>query len=290
MNSAIKTMLEKYNLVSTDDYENALKEIIQEITLLGLWRAKFFEKAAFYGGTALRLLYGLDRFSEDIDFSLLEPDLNFNIDDYTTAVRDELSSFGLTVTVERKEKGNETNIESAFIKGGTLQNLINIEVPEKIVNKFGKNKVLKVKIEVDVDPPEGFVTEAKYLFNPIPFSVNTYQMPFLFAGKMHAVLCRNWKSRVKGRDWYDLVWYVSRNTPLNLKHLEKRMHQTGHLDAGVKLTAEKFSELFVKRIEEVDFEKAKNDVTPFIKDTDSLNVWSRDFFLEVHKRIVLEIM
>ncbi|HQN73645.1 MAG TPA: nucleotidyl transferase AbiEii/AbiGii toxin family protein, partial [bacterium] len=109
MNSAIKTMLEKYNLVSTDDYENALKEIIQEITLLGLWRAKFFEKAAFYGGTSLRLLYGLDRFSEDIDFSLLEPDLNFNIDDYTTAVRDELSSFGFAVTVERKEKGNETN-------------------------------------------------------------------------------------------------------------------------------------------------------------------------------------
>lgn len=288
MNSAIRTMIEKYDLTSFDDFENALKEIIQEITLLGLWRAKFFEKAAFYGGTALRLLYGLDRFSEDIDFSLLEPDLNFNIDDYTTAVRDELSSFGFAVTVERKEKGNETNIESAFIKGGTLQNLINIEAPARYVNKFNKNKMLKVKIEVDIDPPEGFATEAKYLLNPIPFSVNTYKMPFLFAGKMHAVLCRDWKTRVKGRDWYDLVWYVGRNTPINLKHLEKRMHQTGHLNAEVNLTTEKFSELFTKRIEFVDFEKAKNDVAPFIKDTAALNVWSREFFLEVQKRIIFE--
>ncbi|MGI6394705.1 MAG: nucleotidyl transferase AbiEii/AbiGii toxin family protein [bacterium] len=288
MNSAIKTMLAKYDLRGADDFENALKEIIQEIALLGLWRAKFFEKAAFYGGTALRLLYGLDRFSEDIDFSLLEPDRNFNIDDYTKAVRDELSSFGFAVTVNRKEKGNEANIESAFIKGGTLQNLMNIEVPEKIANRFNKNRVLKVKMEVDIDPPEGFATEAKYLFNPIPFSVNTYQMPFLFAGKMHAVLCRDRKTRVKGRDWYDLVWYVGKNAPLSLKHLEKRMLQTGHLDAEVKLTAEKISELFNRRIEIVDFEKAKNDVAPFLKDQVAIAVWSKEFFKEVGKRIVFE--
>lgn len=286
MNSAIKTMLEKYNPVRTDDYENGLKEIIQEIALLGLWRAKFFEKAAFYGGTALRLLYGLDRFSEDIDFSLLSPDLNFNIDEYTASVQSELSSFGFSVTVERKEKSSETNIESAFIKGGTLKNLINIETPSKLINKFNKSKMLKVKIEVDVDPPQGFETEAKYLLHPIPFSVNTYKIEYLFAGKMHAVLCRNWNTRVKGRDWYDLVWYVSKNTLLNLKHLEKRMYQTGHLEIGVQLTKERFFELFAERIEVIDFENAKNDVASFIKDPSALNVWSRPFFHELSKRMI----
>jgi predicted nucleotidyltransferase component of viral defense system len=286
MNSAIKTMLEKYNPVSESDYENALKEIVQEVALLGLWRAKFFEKAAFYGGTALRLLYGLDRFSEDIDFSLLDPDLNFNIDQYTSFVNNELSSFGFAITVERKEKSNETNIESAFIKGGTLKNLINIEVPAKLINKFNKSKIMKIKIEVDIDPPSGFKTEAKYLLNPVPFSVNAYKINDLFAGKMHAVLCRNWKTRVKGRDWYDFMWYVSRKTPLNLKHLEKRMHQTGHLDSGIQLTKEKFKELFANRIESVDFEKAKNDVMPFIKNPATLDVWSKKFFNEISKLII----
>ncbi len=286
MNSAIKTMLEKYNPVNAGDYENGLKEIVQEVALLGLWRAKFFEKAAFYGGTALRLLYGLDRFSEDIDFSLLEPDLKFNIDQYTSFVNDELSSFGFAVTVERKEKSNEANIESAFIKGGTLKNLINIEVPANLIHKFNKSKIMKIKIEVDIDPPSGFETEAKYLLNPVPFSVNAYKISDLFAGKMHAVLCRNWKTRVKGRDWYDLVWYISGNTPLNLKHLEKRMHQTGHLDIGIQLTKEKFKELFASRVESVDLEKAKNDVLPFIKNPVTLDIWSKTFFHEISEMIM----
>ncbi len=286
MNNAVKTMLKKYDPVSIDDHENALREIIQEIALLGLWRAKFFEKTAFYGGTALRLFYGLDRFSEYIDFSLLEPDLNFNIDKYTSSVQNELSSFGFDVTVERNEKIKETKIESAFIKGGTIKNLINIETPLKLVNKFNKSKLFKIKLEVDIDPPAGFETEAKYLLNPIPFSVNTYRMEDLFAGKMHAVLCRDWKTSVKGRDWYDLVWYISVNSMLNLKHLEKRMIQTGHLEPGSCLTEDKFREMLKKRIKTIDLEKAQNDVLPFIKDPSALKVWSKDFFNQISERIV----
>ena len=285
MNSAIKTMLDRYNLNSADDYENALKEIIQEITLLGLWRAKFFEKAAFYGGTALRLLYGLDRFSEDIDFSLLEPDRSFKIDYYTAALKDELSSFGFSVTVERKVKAFETSSKSAFIKAGTLKNLITIEAPSQLLKKLSNQKTLKVKIEVDIDPPSGFETEAKYLFNPIPFSVNTYKIPYLFAGKMHALLCREWKTRIKGRDWYDFVWHVGRNAGLNLKHLENRMRQSGHLSQNDILSKNKFLELLNYRIENVDFEKAKNDVAPFIKDQGAVSIWSRDFFREVAQRV-----
>ena len=192
MNNAVKSMLEKYELKSSVDYENALKEIIQEITLLGLWRSKFFEKAAFYGGTALRLLYNLDRFSEDMDFSLYEPDKDFRLDKYFRAVKDELSSFGLDVLVEQKEKKN-SNIESAFIKAGTVKNFIEINVPSDLLKSISNSKMLKIKIEVDIDPPGMFETEAKYIFNPIPFSVSTYKIPYLFAGKMHAILCRQWK-------------------------------------------------------------------------------------------------
>ncbi|MHB1376129.1 MAG: nucleotidyl transferase AbiEii/AbiGii toxin family protein [Candidatus Humimicrobiaceae bacterium] len=288
MNSAIKTMLDRYNLKSSDDYENALKEIIQEIALLGLWRAKFFEKAAFYGGTALRLLYGLDRFSEDIDFSLLKSDQNFKIDDYSVALGDELSSFGFSVVVERKVKSFESNIESAFIKAGTLKNLITIEAPSQLLKKLSNTKTLKVKIEVDIEPPSGFETEAKYLLNPIPFSVNTYKIPYLFAGKMHAILCRGWKTRVKGRDWYDFVWHVGKNARLNLKHLESRMRQTGHLLQNDILSKKKFLELLDQRIENVDFEKAKNDVAPFLKDQGAVLVWSKSFFREVAKRVEFE--
>jgi predicted nucleotidyltransferase component of viral defense system len=285
MDNAIKTMLQRYNFKSSEDYENAVKEIIQEIALLGLWRAKFFEKAAFYGGTALRLLYGLDRFSEDIDFSLLEPDKAFRINDYISALINELSSFGFIVEVERKDKTFDTNIESAFIKAGTLKSLITVETPSQYLKNRSSARVLKVKIEVDTDPPSGFETEAKYLLNPIPFSVNTYKIPYLFAGKMHAILCRKWKTRVKGRDWYDFVWYVGSNSKLNLKHLENRMKQTGHLAKNDTLSKELFLNMLYKQTDKVEFEKAKNDVLPFLKDPDAVSVWSRSFFSEVIKRI-----
>ncbi len=286
MNNAVKSMLEKYELKSSVDYENALKEIIQEITLLGLWRSKFFEKAAFYGGTALRLLYGLDRFSEDMDFSLYEPDMDFKIEKYFKAVKDELSSFGLDVSVEQKEKKN-SNIESAFIKAGTVKNFIEINVPSDLLKSVSSSKMLKIKIEVDIDPPGMFETEAKYIFNPIPFSVSTYKIPYLFAGKMHAILCRQWKTRVKGRDWYDLVWYVGNNHKLSLSHLEKRLQQTGHLTKEDKLDEKKFRELIKERIETVDFDKARADVEPFLKSYHDLSVWSTDFFTEVGNRIEL---
>lgn len=287
MNEALSVMLKKYNSKSLNDYENALKEVVQEIALLGLWRAKFYEKAAFYGGSALRILYGSDRFSEDLDFSLLTQD-DIDLSRYHKAIEYELNSFGLNVEVVPKIKNSSTQIDSAFIKAGTLQNMISIEIPVNLRKKIHKNKIMKIKFEVDKNPPQGFNTEAKYLLQPIPFSINTFTMPSLFAGKMHAVLCRSWQQRVKGRDWYDLVWFISRNTPLNLTHLELRMKQSEHLKQQDFLTEMKLLELLISKIDNVDFLSAKNDVKNFIKDQDILKVWSKEFFKDVIKEIKFE--
>jgi predicted nucleotidyltransferase component of viral defense system len=285
MNEAVKIMLERYTLSSTENYENALKEILQEIALLGLWRSKFFEWAAFYGGSALRILYGLDRFSEDLDFSLLKSEKRFSLAKYCTAVEEELKGFGFTAAVERKERRPEGNIESAFIKAGTLENMISIDMQPFAGKKVHPGKKLKIKLEVDIDPPGDFHTEAHYLFRPIPFSVNVYSLPSLFSGKMHALLCRSWGNRVKGRDWYDLVWYVGKDVPLSLNHLEKRMKQTGHFEPDETLTEEIFKPMLYERIKSVDFNSAKKDVENLVKDRASLSLWSGDYFRIIAEKI-----
>ena len=285
MNDAVKTMLNRYHCRSVSDYENALKEIIQEIALLGLWRSKFFEKAAFYGGSALRIVHGLDRFSEDLDFSLLKKDDSFSLQNYCGAVQDELNSFGFSVIVSRKEKKIQTNIDSAFIKAGTLRNMIVINTIEPLGAKIPSGKEMKIKIEIDTDPPGDFNTESKYLFQPIPFSVNIFTLPCLFAGKMHAILCRAWGKRVKGRDWYDLAWYIGMNVSVALKHLENRMRQTEHIEADEYLSVDMFKQKLRERIDSTDFIEAKKDVIHLLKDTESLNLWSKDFFNVVCEKI-----
>jgi predicted nucleotidyltransferase component of viral defense system len=285
MNEALEFMLSRYDCVSRKDYENAFKEIIQEIALLGLWRSKFFEKAAFYGGTALRILYRLDRFSEDLDFSLLSKDLDFSLTEHLNAIQEELQAMGLEVTIEDKIKTQNSAIKSAFIKTGTKKNLLKIKVPVEIHNIIHRDELLRIKLEVDVNPPGLFTTEAKLLLVPIPFSVNTYVSSDLFAGKMHAILCRPWKTRIKGRDWYDLVWYIAREIPVNLQHLEKRMQQTKHWQNEQKLNHDALISLLRKKINEIDFEKAKEDVIPFLKNTDSILIWSKDFFMQLVERL-----
>ena len=228
MNEAIRQILAAYEIRSVEDSLRALREVMQEIALLGLWRSKFFENAAFYGGTALRVLYGLDRFSEDLDFSLLEKRKNFDLADYSEALKRELASFGFAVEIESRPKPASAAIQSAFLKADTRTQMITVEFDKGLVQKVPRNQVLKIKLEIDVDPPPGFATEVRYLLRPVPFSVRTFSLPDLFAGKMHAVLCRGWKSRVKGRDWYDLVWFAAYHPELHLAHLEQRMRQTGH--------------------------------------------------------------
>jgi predicted nucleotidyltransferase component of viral defense system len=285
MNEAIRQILATYEIRSGEDSLRALREIMQEIALLGLWRSKFFENAAFYGGTALRVLYGLDRFSEDLDFSLLEKRKDFDLADYSEALKRELSSFGFAVEIESRPKPVSAAIQSAFLKADTRTQTITVEFDKGLVQKVPRNQVLKIKLEIDVDPPPGFATEVRYLLRPVPFAVRTFSLPDLFAGKMHAVLCREWKSRVKGRDWYDLVWFAAYHPELHLAHLEQRMRQTGHWTKSAPLTAEDLRDLVSKRIEKVDIGQIRSEVEPFVKDAAALAIWSREFFLDVASRI-----
>ena len=288
MNPAIKSMLARYKCETRQDYENALKEIIQEIALLGLWRAKFFEHAAIYGGTALRILHGLDRFSEDMDFSLLEPRLDFELQPYLTAVKVELNSMGFLVDVEEKIKTQETSIDSGFIKAETKEYLISFEVSEEISALTNSRDRMKIKLEVDTDPPDGFKTEAKVLLQPIAFSVKTYKLPDLFAGKVHAVLARKRLSgRIKGRDYYDFVWYIGRDVPVHLAHLERRLRQTGTWTSDKSITREDLLTLLDKKFSDLDIDLAKKDILPFIKDPQAVDIWSRDFFVALLPRLTV---
>lgn len=271
-------MLEKYHCTTSEDYKHALKEIIQEIALLGLSRAKFFEYAAFYGGTALRILYGIERFSEDLDFSLIHPDKTFDLSPYCKFIHDELSAFGFKVTVRKKEKSADSAIESAFIKGNTLIHLLQIEGLDNPESGTHRNEVLKIKLEIDTIPPPHAEYDVQYLLNPIPFSVKCYNLPSMFAGKMHAFLCRNPQSvRIKGRDIFDILWFVSQNIKLHLNHLEARMKQTGDLAQDEQLDKTKITRLFIEKVESLDIERARQDVLPFIKDPFAVEVWSKDF-------------
>ena len=273
----IEQMLKRYELNTIHDHENALKEIIQEIVLLGLWRSKFYEKAVFYGGSALRILYKLDRFSEDLDFSLIAPEKDFNIKKYLGAVKSELELWDFEVFTEEKNKKNGSTTNSAFIKANTLIHLLKIDVNLKT----HKNAVMKIKLEVDQDPAIGFASELKYHLHPIPFTIKTMALPSLFAGKMHALLCRTRRTNIKGRDWYDLIWFVKNNIPCDLYYLKNKMAQTGHIDVSEALTKEKLIEFLSGKVKEIDFDLAKSDVEPFLKNIgqrEELSLWSDTFF------------
>lgn len=287
---AIAKMLEKYDLSSAEKTYEALREILQEIVLLGLYRAGFFDHALFYGGTALRILYGLDRFSEDLDFSLIAPNDTFDLSLYEDAVIEALHSFGFEVTIQIKN--TDGTIRSAFLKGNTSQHLLNIEAPEDIVKAFGQGRLVKIKFEVDTHPPLNFQSEQKTLLVPSPFTINTMTIPSLFAGKMHAILCRHWTSRPKGRDWYDLVWYVSHGYTLDIKHLTARLQQScdwqekqGLTSLPSKIDKEYILELLKMRIANLNIAAAKKDVEVFISDHRVLDIWSKEFFINIAEQI-----
>lgn len=285
MKNNIEKLLELYNPKSKNEYSNAIQEIMQEISLMGLWRAKFFEHAAFYGGTSLRILYGLDRFSEDLDFSLLEPNPTFNLLPFLKAIEEELEISGLKVSVEHKIKHPEESIRSAFLKAGTLETFIRIGLDESLKKHTQSNELIKIKLEIDIDPPPGFDTEVRYLTKPVPFSVRTYAPGDLFAGKMHAVLCRPYKVRVKGRDWYDLIWYVTKGFQLHLAHLEIRMRQSGHYLSEKPLTEKKLIDLLEEKILGLNLHAAKEDIRRFLKDSRETDGWSTEFFMSLLPQI-----
>ncbi len=281
MRNGLENLLSEYDLVTEEDWENALKEVVQHLALLGLWRSKFYEHAAFYGGTALRIFHGLRRFSEDMDFSLVKKNPDFSLSSHLMAIQSELEAFGFSVTVEEKLKKTASAIESAFIKGDTIKNLLVIKADPEIAGRFPRNKRTKIRLEMDTDPPGKASCEVRTLLSPIPFQVKLYSLPDLFAGKLHAVLCREWKTRIKGRDYYDMGWYLGKKVPCHLDHLKERMLQTGHLQRDEVLDRERLLDLLNSRFRQIDFDRAKQDVRPFLKDQQELDLWSQDFFCEI---------
>ena len=253
--------------------DNVLHEVMQQIALAGLSRGGFFEKAAFYGGTCLHLLHDMPRYSEDMDFSLLEPDLKFRFEDYFPAVVEEFKLAGKDVEIKMKHKGQPSAIESAFLK----------ESSDVFDIGFTTEKRLKVKIEVDIDPPPKFNTEMKTVVSPRTCWVRSYDLPGLFAGKVSAALFRKWKNRVKGRDWYDVAWYISKHVPLDLVHLVERAKES---EPGADVsTPEKVLAAFDAKIDSIDFDGAKLDVEPYLKDESELDIWSRDFFHQMVRKM-----
>lgn len=279
----IKEWIAEYNPQNEEQTLDALREIMQEIALAGLSRTDFFEKAAFYGGTALRIFYKLDRFSEDLDFSLLKENPDFSLEPYFPAIVSEFEAIGITVSIKEKVKTAQTTVDSAFLKSETIWKEL---VLEDIVKQAGikSNRDIKIKIEIDRKPPLGFETEEKLLLRPFSFYVKCFTQPSLFAGKMHALLFRKWKNRVKGRDWYDLEWYIKKGIPLDVNHFLLRAKDTGDWKEE-NITPEQIIELLKHKINTVSFDNIKDDVVRFIKDDKVLKIWSPAYFIDLIEKL-----
>ena len=272
----MKEWIAEYNPQNEEETLAAMREIMQEIALAALSRTDFFKKAAFYGGTALRIFHGLDRYSEDLDFSLLETDPSFSLTPYFSAITDEFEALGIRVSIREKDKRVKTPIESAFLKSETLWQEL---VLEDIIVQHGisSNKSVKIKIEIDRVPPWGFETEEKLLVKPFSFYVNCFSLSSLFAGKLHALLFRKWKNRVKGRDWYDMEWYIQKGIPLNIPHFLMRASETNDWQEA-SISKEQILDLLKDKINYVSFDAVKDEVRKFIRNDEQLKIWNAKYF------------
>lgn len=268
------TMLSAYDITTEQKKRNAIFEVNQQIILAGLYNGGFFEKAAFYGGTCLRIFHRLQRFSEDLDFSLLQSDENFDFTQYFQPIIDQFSMVGRSVEIKKKDKKSFGKVESAFLKDNT--DVYDIS--------FQTDRSIKIKIEVDTLPPLHFKTEQKLLILPFSFMTRCYTLPDLFAGKMHALVYRAWKNRVKGRDWYDFEWYVRHGISLDFNHLAERVLQFNH----ETIDRESFMILLKDKLASTNIEQVKKDVLPFIKHPEELKIWSNDYFLQLANMIIFE--
>ena len=281
MNKVLEEMLEKYNPQNIKDKTNAIKEILQEIVLSGLSRGGFFNEAAFYGGSALRIFYKLNRFSEDLDFALINPNKDFSLDRYIPYITKELNSYGLNLDIKVKEKTKDSNITSAFLKGDTKEHILMFFPKENLDELSYLLKDIKIKFEIDINPPKGATYELKYKLLPTPHQIQVYDEASLFAGKIHAILCRGWKERVKGRDLFDYVFFLSKETKINLTLLENKLKESNFIKDNEVLTLDRVKEMLIDKFNSINYDNAKEDVISFIDNSSSLDVWGKDFFISI---------
>lgn len=265
--NVFEQMLASYEVNDREDKLNAIHEVMQQVTLAALGQGGFFEKAAFYGGTCLRIFHGLPRFSEALDFSLLRSEPDFSLEPYFPGIETLFASMGQKVHLSVKKKSKQSTIHSAFLKSDTVQYDLQLE--------RGRN--IRIKIEVDTTPPLMFDSEQKLLLHPYSFYTRCFTLPCLFAGKMHALMYRGWKNRVKGRDWFDFEWYVRRGVPLNFSHFCERVRQFASADAE-GMTVERFRSELKEKLRSVSVDAVRRDVEPFVRDVHALDIWSADYF------------
>ena len=267
-------MLSAYGATTEQERRNAIFEVNQQVILAGLYNGGFFDVAAFYGGTCLRIFHGLQRFSEDMDFSLLAPDDKFDFTKYFQPIIDEFAIVGREVEIKKKDKKGFGKVEFAYLKDNT----------DVYDVSFQTDKSIKIKIEVDTQPPLNFRTEQKLLLQPHSFMTRCFTLPDLFAGKMHALVYRGWKNRVKGRDWYDFEWYVRHNIPLDFAHLAERVRQFNNEEIG----QEAFMSQLKKRLASANINQVKSDVLPFVRNPKELDIWSNDYFVQLADMMKIE--
>lgn len=273
-NEIYDNMLSAYGVTTEQERRNAIFEANQQVILAGLYNGGFFDVAAFYGGTCLRIFHGLQRFSEDMDFFLLTPNDKFDFTKYFQPIIDEFAIVGREVEIKKKDKKSFGKVESAFLKDNT----------DVYDVSFQTDKSIKIKIEVDTQPPLNFGTEQKLLLQPHSFMTRCFTLPDLFAGKMHALVYRGWKNRVKGRDWYDFEWYVRHNVPLDFAHFAERVHQFNNEE----IRQEVFMAKLKDRLASADINQVKNDALPFVRNPNELDIWSNDYFVQLADMVKFE--
>ncbi|MCH1430935.1 MAG: nucleotidyl transferase AbiEii/AbiGii toxin family protein [Chlamydiales bacterium] len=291
MSDVIKSMFDSYRATTRDEAEQALREILQEVVLLGVWRAKLFEKMAFYGGTALRILHGLNRFSEDIDFTMLKAEPDFSWAPFAKTIETELKNYGFNFELKQKSKMFKSSVESAFLKTNTLKAMLQVEIPQTYLEGYHPTGLLKIKIEVDKNPVEGFRTSTEMLRYPLPVPIQSVALPDLFASKLHAALYRAWKDRVKGRDWYDVLWYIRNKIPLSLEHFKACMKHNQTDTESIELSdIASLQGLINNKVDSLDMEKVKEDVRYFVRSDEVavIDLWDQAYLKSWIDKLELE--
>jgi len=275
----IEDRLKQYSPASPREELNALKEIFQEIALFGLARANFFNKAAFQGGSCLRIAFGLNRFSEDLDFTLFERNSDFVWAPFLKTLQQEFNLYDLKFDVIDRSEADKA-VKMAFLKDSSFGRVFIFTHPRGNAD----SNVIKIKLEVDTNPPKGSRFEKQFINFPSTFSITTQDLPSLFAGKCHALLCRQY---IKGRDWFDFVWYVSRKIVPNYEYLTNTIDQQGPWrKQNIVVTKDWLIEALIEKIEQIDWDVAKRDAANFLRESESesLELWGKDFFLAMVKK------
>ena len=283
--STINEMINLYNPKSLNENKAALREILQSIVLIGLSRADFFKKASFYGGTALRIFYGLNRYSEDLDFTLNEKDDSFSLEPYIESIKNVASSYGIELDINIKKKEIKTPVESAFAKLNTYQTFINLKINDELASLLHKDENIKVKFEIDLNPAVGFNVESKWIDMPEFANIIVLDESSLFAGKLHAIICRNYKNTVKGRDYYDFLFYIRKRVKPNLNYLKNKLIESGKIKENDKFDIDTLKVMLKDRFEAVDFNQVNIDAERFVFNNEDLSYYSKELFIEMINKL-----